>query len=117
MGLISQLITEKLRQFEEASLKNNYDFWNLYQSYNLSVSALNIRPNKKTIQIRNNLYKNILIKNKAEKSFVIFSNLISKDVKMINEYLKLIEQQEMHEEIYAKVYKKGAVGVLSFEVE
>ncbi|OGS40819.1 MAG: hypothetical protein A3K77_04160 [Euryarchaeota archaeon RBG_13_31_8] len=117
MGLISQIVVKKIQQYEENSLKDKYDFWDMYQSFNLSMASLRLKPNKRSIKLRNDLYKNILLNKNAERSFVFFSNLFPYDRRIINLYLKKVEQEEMEEEIYAKVYKRGVVGVLDFELE
>jgi hypothetical protein len=60
MNLIEQLIHKKLELFEEASLKNEYNFWNFYQAFNLSLAGLKEPINLNDIRFRNRMYQNII---------------------------------------------------------
>ncbi len=116
MTLLRQLVMEKLKSYEEKALLNKYEFWDLYQAFNLSAAGLGLKLDKKNVMLRNKLYKNIVAEKDKEKSFVIISHLMLHDRKVINMFLDESGKIKVEDDKRAQVYKKGVIGVLDFEL-
>lgn len=108
MKLLKSIIEKKLFYFDSAEINDKVKFWAFYQILNICGKL-----NKKSINLRNELWNQIINGNKdAEIKLKI---LINKDRTVIYQYLKKVEEQIDDKKILGNYYKLGRIAIADYE--
>jgi len=120
MRLLKQIMEKKMDLSSEFMLNRNYKrgIWQFYCVYNIALVVLGKQEDKKEIKIRNRTWKRFLLREVDEKSYRRMQSLMQKDLAVIIDALKLIqEESEKMGYDMGDIYKIGVgyIGCLSME--
>ena len=116
MRLYFQILLKKLEQSEQHSLNKKYlkSIWEFYSVFQMARKYLGIKDKKDNL--RNKLWKKILINPEDTKTMNKIKLLMKDDFGIISIALRKIQGEIDKEGIeYGLLYKEGMIGVLNFE--